>query len=199
MKFEVVLLASSALVGGVNDVTQLLHAMAGGDRDAGDRLIPLVYEELRRMAARRIAPGFADQTLQPTALVHDAWLRMGADHMTGWRSRAHFFAVAATVMRSILVDRARRRNAARHGGGLQRVNLADVEVAAPIDDDQILAVHEALEKFAVEDPRKAELVKLRYFGGLSIEEAAETLGIAEPTAKRWWAYARGWLGRELKS
>ncbi len=173
--------------------------MANGDRDASDRLIPLVYEELRQMAARRIVPGAGDLTLQPTALVHDAWLRMGGDQMEGWRSRAHFFAVAATVMRSILVDRARRRNAARHGGGQQRVSLDDVQVAAPVGADQILAVHEALEKFALEDPHKAELVKLRYFGGLSITEAAETLGIAEPTAKRWWAYARGWLGRELKS
>lgn len=172
--------------------------MANGDPAAGHRLIPLVYDELRQMAARRIIPGGADPTLQPTALVHDAWLRMGGDHMVGWRSRAHFFAVASTVMRSILVDRARRRRAARHGGGQQRLNLDDIQVAAPSDDDQILAVHEALEKFAAEDPRKAELVKLRYFGGLSIEEAAETLGIAEPTAKRWWAYARGWLGRELK-
>jgi RNA polymerase sigma factor (TIGR02999 family) len=182
----------------VNDVTQLLHAMANGDATAGERLIPLVYEELRQMAARRMAPG-GDHTLQPTALVHEAWLRLGGDQMGGWRSRSHFFATAATVMRSILVDRARRRRALRHGGDQQRVNLDDVQVAAEAaDDDQILAVHEALEKFANEDPRKAELVKLRYFGGLSLEEAADTLGVSEPTAKRWWAYARGWLGREIR-
>jgi RNA polymerase sigma factor (TIGR02999 family) len=184
----------------VDDVTQLLHAMAKGDTAAGERLIPLVYHELRQMAARRMAPGSADHTLQPTALVHEAWLRMGGDQMGGaWRSRGHFFAVAATAMRSILVDRARRRLAARHGGGQQRVDFNDLQIASDAaDDDQILAVHEALEKFAAEDARKAELVKLRYFGGLSIEEAAETLGVSEPTAKRWWAYARGWLGREIK-
>lgn len=173
--------------------------MANGDRDAADRLIPLVYEELRRIAAKRLVPGVADHTLQPTALVHEAWLRLGAAQMGGWHSRAHFFAAAATAMRSILVDRARRRMALRHGGGQQRVNVDDVQVAnEAADDNQILSVHEALEKFALEDPRKAELVKLRYFGGLSLEETAETLGISEPTAKRWWAYSRGWLGREIK-
>ncbi len=198
--FELTESARWATLGVVNDVTHLLHAMANGDADARDRLIPMVYEELRQMAARRLVPGAGDQTLQPTALVHDAWLRMGGDQMGGWRNRGHFFATAATVMRSILVDRARRRRALRHGGGQQRVNLEDVQVAEPAEhDDQILAVHEALEKFAEEDARKAELVKLRYFGGLSIEEAAETLGISEPTAKRWWAYARGWLGRELRT
>ncbi len=183
----------------MNDVTQLLHAMANGDTAAGDRLIQVVYDDLRQMAARRIVPGAADQTLEPTALVHEAWLRLGGEQMGGWRSRAHFFATAATAMRSILVDRARWRKAVRHGGGQQRVNLDDVQVATgTADDNQILAVHEALEKFALEDPRKAELVKLRYFGGLSLEEAAETLSISEATGKRWWAYARGWLGREIK-
>ena len=183
----------------MNDVTQLLQAMTEGDSEAGEKLIPLVYDELRRMAAQRMAPGTADETLQPTALVHEAWLRLGADRMGGWNNRAHFFATAATAMRSILVDRARRRMAVRHGGGQERVNIDDVQLAAHASaDNQVLAVHEALDKFATEDPAKAELVKLRYFGGLSLDEVAEALGISEPTAKRWWAYSRAWLGREIK-
>lgn len=173
--------------------------MADGDSAAGEQLIPLVYDELRRMAAQRMPEGGGGQTLQPTALVHEVWLRLGGSEMGGWQTRGHFFATAATAMRSILVDRARRRKAARHGGGQVRVDLTDVELADQnTTDNQVLAVHEALEKFAGEDGRKAELVKLRYFGGLSIEEAAGALGISEPTAKRWWAYARGWLGREIK-
>jgi len=151
------------------------------------------------MAARRMAAGPDGQTLQATALVHEAWLRLGGENPRGWQNRAHFFAAAATAMRSILVDRARRRQALRHGGGQQRVNFDDVEIANQVvNDDQILAVHDALEKLAVEEPQKAELVKLRYFAGLTVEESAEALGISEPTAKRWWAFARGWLGREIK-
>jgi len=182
----------------VKQVTTLLAAIAAGDREAGERLIPLVYQELRKMAARRMA-GNAAQTLQPTALVHEAWMRMGGENPRGWESRAHFFAAAATAMRSVLVDRARRRKALRHGGGQERVNVDDVEIADwVVNDDQILAVHDALGKLAAEEPKKAELVKLRYFAGLSVEETAEVIGISEPTAKRWWAYARGWLGREIK-
>jgi RNA polymerase sigma factor (TIGR02999 family) len=183
----------------VNQVTALLQAIAAGDKAAGEQLIPLVYQELRKMAARRMAGNQAGQTLQPTALVHEAWLRLGGENPRGWANRAHFFAAAATAMRSVLVDRARRRRAVRHGGGQQRVNVDDVELADQrVNDDHILAVHEALEKLVHEDPLKAELVKLRYFAGLSVEEAAQALGISEPTAKRWWAYARGWLGREIK-
>ena len=173
--------------------------MAEGDSAAADQLIPLVYSELRKMAAQRFPAGDNAYTLQPTALVHEVWLKLGGEQMGGWQNRAHFFATAATAMRSILVDRARRRNAVRHGGGQRRVNVDDVEVASEsATDDQVLAVHEALEKFAIIDPQKAELVKLRYFGGLSIEEASDLLGISEPTAKRWWAYARAWLGREIR-
>jgi RNA polymerase sigma factor (TIGR02999 family) len=183
----------------VEDVTQLLQAIAAGDASAGERLIPLVYDELRQMAGRRMAQNSGDQTLQPTALVHEAWLRLGGEQIGGWENRAHFFAAAATAMRSILVDRARRRLAIRHGGGQERVNFDDVQVAdLTTQDDQTLAVHEALDRFALEDPKKAELVKLRYFAGLSLVEAAEVLGISEPTAKRWWAYARAWLGREIQ-
>jgi RNA polymerase sigma factor (TIGR02999 family) len=183
----------------VRDVTRILQALADGDPKAGDELISIVYEELRRIAAQKMAVGGGGQTLQPTELVHEVWLRLGGEQLRGWQNRAHFFASAATAMRSILVDRARRRKAVRHGGGQQRVDIDVVELAdQTLNDDQVLAVHDALEKLAEEDPRKAEIVKLRYFAGLSVEEAAQALGVSEPTAKRWWAYARAWLGREMK-
>jgi RNA polymerase sigma factor (TIGR02999 family) len=183
----------------VNEVTRLLEAMAGGDTSASDQLIALLYADLRRMAAQRIPANAVDQTLQATELVHEAWLRLGGSEMQGaWQSRSHFFATASTAMRCILVDRARRRNAVRHGGGQERANIDDLQLADGREsDEQVLAVHEALERLAIEDPRKAELVKLRYFGGFSIDEAAAALDISEPTAKRWWAYARAWLGREI--
>lgn len=181
----------------VNDVTRLLGELAAGDAKAGERLIAIVYDELRRMAAQQMS-GRGDQTLQPTALVHEAWLKLGGAKAGGWQNRAHFFGTAATAMRSILVDRARRRKALRHGGGQERVSL-DEAIAADSNagDDQILAVHEVLEKFAAEHPEKAELVKLRYFAGFSAKEAADVLGVSEPTVHRWWAYARAWLGREI--
>jgi RNA polymerase sigma factor (TIGR02999 family) len=183
----------------VNEVSLLLARMADGDTTAGDELIPLVYADLRRMAAQRM--GFADDgpTLQPTALVHEAWLRLGGEQMRRCRDRAHFFALASAVMRSILVDRARRRRAQRHGGGQMRVTLDDVEVPdGKACDDQVLAVHEVLERLAAAHPEKAELVKLRYFAGLTVAEAAEVLGVSEPTAHRWWDFARAWLGREIE-
>jgi len=173
--------------------------MADGDAGAADRLMEEAYTELRRMAAQRMASSAGDQTLQPTALVHEAWLKLGGEQMRGWNNRNHFFAAAATAMRSILVDRARSRKALRHGGGQERVALHEVEIAdGATCDDQLLAVHEALDKLAAEDPQKAELVKLRYFAGLSVEEAAQVLGVSEATIARWWIYARAWLGREIK-
>jgi RNA polymerase sigma factor (TIGR02999 family) len=182
----------------MNDVTRLLGEMADGDSRAGEQLISLVYAELRRMAAHHMG-GNSDQTLQPTALVHEAWLRLGGEQMAGWQNRAHFFGTAAAAMRSILVDRARRRKALRHGGGQERVELEDNAFAdGKACDDQILAVHEVLDKFAAQHPEKAELVKLRYFAGLSVREAAEVLGVSEPTVHRWWAYGRAWLAREIK-
>jgi RNA polymerase sigma factor (TIGR02999 family) len=184
--------------GRVNDVTQLLEEMAGGDAKAGDKLIALVYGELRRMAAHQMGSQ-ANQTLQPTALVHEAWLRLGGEHLRGGQNRAHFFATAATAMRSILIDRARRRKAQRHGGGRERVSLSDIDLAGGnTSDDQILAVLEVLEKLAAEYPQHAELVKLRYFAGLSAKDAADVLGVSEPTVHRWWAFARAWLGHEIK-
>ena len=184
----------------VHDITVILNRIEQGDPQAADQLLPLVYEELRKLAAAKMAREAAGQTLQATALVHEAWLRLGGDRQPGWQNRAHFFAAAAESMRRILIERARRRRAVRHGGGLQRVDVDDpaVEIAAPGGtDDELLAVHEALERLARHDARKAELVKLRYFVGLTIEQAAEVLGVAVPTAKRDWTYARAWLFKEI--
>lgn len=184
----------------MSDFTLLLHKMEQGDAAAGNELLPLVYGELRRLAAAHMAREAPGQTLQPTALVHEAWLRLGGESQPAWQNRAHFFGAAAEAMRRILIDRARRRHAQRHGGGQERLNADDVDLAAPAEDDRVLlAVGEALEKFATLDPAKAQLVKLRYFAGLSHAEAARSLGISEPTAKRWWAYARAWLYREIRA
>lgn len=160
--------------------------------------MPLVYEELRRLAAHKMAGEAPGQTLQPTALVHEAWLRLGAAAQPRWQNRAHFFGAAAEAMRRILVERARRRLAAKRGGGAEPLDLDGLEFPAPVvDDDALLRVNDALDKLAATDPRKAELVKLRYFVGMTFEETATVLGIAVPTAKQWWAYARAWLSVEL--
>jgi RNA polymerase sigma factor (TIGR02999 family) len=183
----------------VSDVTLILQRMERGDPGAGTELLSLVYEELRRLAAQKMAHEAAGGTLQPTALVHEAWLRLGGDAPPGWRSRAHFFGAAAEAMRRILIDHARSRRALRRGGGREQVGLSQLDLAAaPTEDDHVLAVHEALEKLAAFDPSKAELVKLRYFGGLTFEEAAAALDIAVPTAKRWWVFARAWLHSEIR-
>jgi RNA polymerase sigma factor (TIGR02999 family) len=164
-----------------------------------EELLPLVYQELRKLAAHKMDQEAHCQTLQPTALVHEAWLRLGADAQPPWQNRAHFFAAAAQAMRQILVERARQRSALKRGGGAQRISLDEVEIPmATADDEVLLAVDEALEQFAAYDPRKAELVKLRYFTGMSFEEAASVLGIAVPTAKKWWAYGRAWLAVALR-
>jgi RNA polymerase sigma factor (TIGR02999 family) len=185
----------------VSDVTRLLDAIQHGDPTAADELLPLVYQELRKLAASKMAREQPGHTLQPTALVHEAWLRVaGNDGQAQFASRAQFFASAAEAMRRILVENARRKAAAKRGGpGRERVDLNDVDIAAPDADDRVLAVHEALDKFAAVDPQKAELVKLRYFAGLTNEQAAPLLDISEPTAKRWWAYARAWLQVEISS
>ena len=164
-----------------------------------EALLPLVYEELRRLAAAKMAREQPGSTIQATVLVHEAWLRLGGSEQK-WDSRPHFFAAAAEAMRRILIERARRRLAAKRGAGAQAVPLEDIEIAAPLptDDDQLLALNEALEQFAMVDSRKAELVKLRYFVGLNFEESAAALGIAVPTAKQWWAYARAWLTVEMR-
>ena len=171
-------------------VTRVIEAIQHGDRQAADELLPLVYDELRKLAASRMANEAAGNTLQPTALVHEAWLRLvGKDNPT-FAGRAHFFAAAAEAMRRILIDRARRKSALRHGGGQARVDIQQIDLASPDADDQILAVSEALDKLAAQDPVEAELVKLRYFAGLTVEEAAGLLDISPRTARNYWAHAR---------
>jgi RNA polymerase sigma factor (TIGR02999 family) len=182
----------------MSEVTQLLTRAQQGDRQtAAAELLPLVYSELRLLAAAKLNREAANQTLQPTALVHEAWLKISNDDKRAWNGRQHFFAAAAEAMRHILVDRARRRLAAKRGAGGARLDFDDWDIPAPAPDDQLLAVNDAVEKFATVDTRKAELVKLRYFVGMSFEEAAEALGIAVPTAKQWWSYARAWLRVEI--
>jgi RNA polymerase sigma factor (TIGR02999 family) len=179
------------------DVTQLLQGASGGDPRAAAELLPLVYEELRQLAARRLAGERQGHTLQPPALVHEAWLRVSGQDERAWQGRQHFFAAAAEAMRRILVDHARRRRAAKRGAGAGCLDVEEFEIPAPAPDDQLLAVHEAVARFETVDARKAELVKLRFFAGLRFEEAAEVLGIAVPTAKQWWTYSRAWLGVEI--
>ena len=180
------------------DASRLLTAMQKGDPQAAEALLPLVYQELRRLAAHKMAQEAPGQTLQPTALVHEAWLRLAGQENQTYANRTHFFAVAAEAMRRILIDRARRRRAVRRGGQALRVDTDALDIAAPVPDDELLALDEALGRLAEREPPKAELVKLRYFVGLSLAEAAELLGLSEPTAKRHWAYARAWLFRELE-
>ena len=170
----------------------------GEIRHTAAELLPSIYEELRRLAAHKMAIEAPGQTLQPTALVHEAWLRLAGDDQAQWHNRTHLLAAAAEAMRHILIDKARRKHRLRHGQGLTRVNLDDVDLASTAADETLLRVDEALTKFAAEDPVKAELLKLRYFVGLSIPEAASALGMSESTAKRAWAYARAWLYEELK-
>ena len=180
-------------------VTQLLMAVGAGEERAAEKLLPLVYQELRKLAAHKMAGQAPGHTLQPTALVHEAWLRLAGNEPGRFAGRAHFFAAAAEAMRHILIDSARRKRAARHGGGQVRVDIEDVEIASLADDDELLAVHDVLDKLAAEDPQKAELTKLRYFVGMTFEEAAEVLGISVATAKRHWAYARAFLYEEIQA
>jgi RNA polymerase sigma factor (TIGR02999 family) len=183
----------------VSELTQILERVERGDSTAATKLLPLVYDELRRLAAQKMAGEAAGHTLQPTALVHEAWLRLGGAEAPAFQNRAHFFGAAAEAMRRILIEHARRRQAAKRGSGIEPLDADELEISSPVaDDDQLLAVNEALEKFAAVDARKAELVKLRYFVGLNFEEAAAALGIAVPTAKQWWAYARAWLTVEMR-
>ena len=164
-----------------------------------DELLSMVYRELRRLAAHKLAHETAGQTLQPTALVHEAWLRLGGDAQPAWKNQAAFFSAAAEAMRRVLVDRARRRSTRKRGARVEHLLADDIEIAGEIvDDDRILALNDALEKLAATHPRKAELVKLRYFVGLGFEEAAGVLDIAVPTAKEWWAFARSWLRVQIR-
>jgi RNA polymerase sigma factor (TIGR02999 family) len=182
----------------MNEATRILDRVQHGDPQAGEELLPLVYDELRKLAAARLAEEPSAQTLQPTALVHEAWLRLVGTDARDWKSRGHFFGAAAEAMRRILVENARRKQRVKHGGGLRRVELTDLDLAHTTGGEQLLAVDEALERFAAIDPVGARLVKLRFFVGLSNVEAADLLGLPERTAKRTWAYARAWLHEELK-
>jgi RNA polymerase sigma factor (TIGR02999 family) len=182
----------------MTEVTRLLSAIEGGDPRAAERLLPLVYDELRALAARRLAREQPGQTLQPTALVHEAYLRLvGADHARDWNGRAHFFGAAAEAMRRILVDQARRKKAGKHGGGLLRVELPE-GLAQPAGCwDELIALDEALGRLEEHDPEAARLVKLRHFAGLSHQDAAEAMGISRGAADRLWALGRAWLFRQL--
>jgi RNA polymerase sigma factor (TIGR02999 family) len=180
----------------VNDVTRILSAIQQGDAGAADQLLPLVYEELRKLAAARLAQEKPGHTLEATALVHEAYLRLVGAERRPFQDRGHFFAAAATAMRRILIESARRKLARKRGGGAVRQPLG--EPAAPEPDDELLALDEALRRFAVIDPDKARLVELRYFAGLTADEAAQVLGISPSTADRHWAYARAWLQTEVR-
>ena len=183
----------------MNDVTRLLSAIEHGDPKAAGELLPLVYGELRRLAKQRLAQEKPGQTLQATALVHEAYLRLvGAEGSRGWDSRGHFFAAAAEAMRRILVDNARRKRAEKRGGRLERQAVDDIDIAAPAPSDDLLALDEALARLEAKDPVKAQLVKLRYFAGLSEEDAARALGVSRATVQRHWRYAKAWLFDELR-
>jgi RNA polymerase sigma factor (TIGR02999 family) len=183
----------------MNDLTQISAGADGPAAITAETLPESVYQELRRLAAARLAHEPAGHTLQPTALVHEAWLKLARDPNRRWQNRAHFFATAAEELRRVLVDHARRKRAVRHGGGQHRTELREnLWVRPGVDEDELLAVHEALDALAAHDPRKAELVKLRYFMGMTIEEAGAVLDISEPTVKRDWAYARAWLFRAVR-
>ena len=181
----------------MSEVTRVIEAIQHGDLKAADELLPLVYEELRKLAASKMANEAAGNTLQPTALVHEAWLRLIGNDNPKFAGRAHFFAAAAEAMRRILIDRARRKCALRHGAGQVRVDIQQIDLASPRADDQLLAVNEALDKLAAQDSTEAELVKLRYFVGLTTEEAASLLDISPRTARNYWAHARTWLYHEI--
>jgi RNA polymerase sigma factor (TIGR02999 family) len=183
----------------MHDVTQLLNAIEHGDPHAAGQLLPLVYQELRRLAAQRLAQEKPGQTLAATDLVHEAYLRLVGDRARAWDGRGHFFAAAAEAMRRILVESARRKKRIKHGGGRQRVPPDAVVAPAGAPSDDLLALDEALGQFAEEDPVKARLVELRFFAGLSVEDAAGCLGISRATADRWWAYARAWLYEKVRA
>jgi RNA polymerase sigma factor (TIGR02999 family) len=182
------------------DITLILQQIDRGEKPAAEQLLAAVYDELRRLAAAKMAHEAAGHTLQPTALVHEVWLRLGGDEQPTWANRAHFFAAAAESMRRILIENARRKRAIRHGGEFVKVSASETgfEVASPVaDDDELLLINDAIDGLTAHDPRKAELVKQKYFVGLTLEEAADTLGISHRTAKREWAYARAWLFNEV--
>ncbi len=189
--------AASGRIIAMNEITRIISAIEQGDPRAAEQLLPLVYSELRRLAAQRLKREAPGQTLQPTALVHEAYLRLVSGEGPGWNGRGHFFAAAAAAMRRILIERARRVRTLRRGGERNRLDLDQAELAAPERSEDLLALDEALDQLTINDARKAELIKLRYFAGLTMEQAAEILGISVATAHRDWNYARAWLHRAI--
>jgi RNA polymerase sigma factor (TIGR02999 family) len=183
----------------MSDITLMLQAVARGERQASSDLLPLVYEELRRLATARMAREASGHTLQPTALVHEAWLRLVGDGDRNWENRAHFFGAAAEAMRRILIENARRKSRLKRGGDQARVDIADVELATTTPDDKVLLIDEALEKLQTEDPDKAKIVVLKFFGGLTNQEVAQTLNVTERTVERQWAFAKAWLFRCIET
>jgi RNA polymerase sigma factor (TIGR02999 family) len=182
----------------MNDVTRILNAIQHGDTKAAEELLPVLYQELRRLAAYKMSSESAGHTLQPTALVHEAWLRLAAAEHQNWTSRAHFFGAAAEAMRRILVEHARRKQSLKRGGGAPHNELDESMIVLTAPPDELLAVHEALDRLALQDAPAAELVKLRYFVGMTMEEAASAMGMAKRTAENLWTYARTWLKREMR-
>ena len=182
----------------MSDVTRILEAAQHGDSSAADQLLPLVYDELRRLAAHKMANEAAGQTLQPTALVHEAWLKLTGNESREWNGRTHFFNAAAEAMRRILVDNARRKRAIRHGGQLARADVADMDLPLPMPDDELLALDEALNRLAAFNPSAADVVKFCFFIGLTHEEAAQELGASLRSVERLWAFSRAFLAREME-
>jgi len=183
----------------MSDITSALHAVGREPNQAAEHLLPLVYEDLRRLAAVRMAQEAAGHTLQPTALVHDAWLQLVANGDRTWQNRAHFFGAAADAMRRILIDKARRKSRLKHGGGLARLDVSELDLAGTTPDEKVLLIDEALKSLELTDPMQARIVVLKFFGGLSNEEVAENLGLGERTVGRQWASAKGWLFRWIRS
>ncbi len=184
----------------MSDVTQILNAIEDGDPSAADELLPLIYDELRKLAAARMAQESPDHTLQATALVHEAYVRLvDVEKAQHWDSRGHFYSAAAEAMRRILVENARRKTTKKHGAQLQRVPIDGIDVAIPVSAERLLSLDDAISRLATHEPDRAELVKLRYFGGLTIDETAEVLGISTATANRYWSYARAWLQVEINA
>jgi len=182
-----------------SEITLVLQALRRGDGRASEDLLPLVYDELRRLAAARMAQESANQTLQATALLHEAWLRLAGDGGRTWQNRAHFFGAASEAMRRILVDNARRKARLKRGGNWVRLNVEDLDLMATSPDDKVLLVNEALEKLEAEDPEKARIVLMKFFGGMTNQEVAENLGVTERTVERQWAFARVWLFQSIQS
>jgi RNA polymerase sigma factor (TIGR02999 family) len=183
----------------MSEVTRILESIEQGNPNAADQLLPLVYGELRKLAAAKMAKEAAGHTLQPTALVHEAWLRLVGNENPKFESRAHFFGAAAEAMRRILIEKARRKHAVRHGGGKHRTEFREADLASPQDDAQLLAVNEALDELALRRPLEAQVVKLRYFVGMTVEEAAVALDISKPDATQYWIHARAWLYRKIST